>query len=371
MIQFTITSVDIYSCILYGKNKNHYLYHVKVADEIYLKRALYLASLGKGHVAPNPLVGSVIVYDGKIIGEGYHQKYGEAHAEVNAIHTVKDKSLLSKSTLYVNLEPCAHFGKTPPCSNLIIEHNIPRVVIGCIDSFSEVAGKGIERMKKAGIDVTVGVLEKKSLELNQRFFTFHINKRPYIILKWAQSANRFMDIERSEKQKGIFWITQPETKTLVHKWRAEEAGILVGRQTIENDNPSLTCRDYAGNHPTRFIIDKDLKTNYADFTISKDGVKTYVFNQIENKTINNIEYIQLSDFSVASILHEIYKLDIQSIIVEGGKYTLEQFINANLWDEARILTGIGSIENGSKSPNIDGELIENYKYGKDLVEILR
>lgn len=341
-----------------------------MTDEKYLKRTLYLANLGKGNVAPNPLVGSVVVYDGKIIGEGYHQKYGEAHAEVNAINSVQDKRLLSKSTLYVNLEPCAHFGKTPPCSNLIIEHKIPRVVIGCIDSFSEVAGKGIERMQKAGIEVTVGVLEQESLDINKPFFTFHTNKRPYIILKWAQSANGFMDIKRSEKDKGIFWITQPETKTLVHKWRAEEAGILVGRQTIETDNPSLTCRDYEGNHPTRFVLDKNLKTNYANFTISKDGVKTYIFNSLESKTVGNLDYIKIDIFTLDSILNQIYKLDIQSIIVEGGKFTLTQFIENNLWDEARVLTGIGNIENGNKSPSINGEVIESFFYGKDRVKIL-
>ena len=361
--------IPIFSGNIQKKDKNHYLYPVKMTDETYLKRALYLASLGKGNVAPNPLVGSVIVCDGKIIGEGYHQKHGKAHAEVNAIHSVQDKSLLSKSTLYVNLEPCAHFGKTPPCSNLIIEYKIPKVVIGCIDSFSEVAGKGIERMKKAGIDVTVGVLEKESLEINKQFFTFHTNKRPYIILKWAQSANSFMDIERAEKQKGIFWITQPETKSLVHKWRAESAGILVGRQTIENDNPSLTCRDYEGNNPTRFVLDKNLKTNYTDLTISKDGVKTYIFNSLESTTVDNITFIKLPDFSLDSILHEIYKLDIQSIIVEGGKYTLDQFIDANLWDEARVLTGIGTIDNGTKSPSINGKVINDYMYGKDSVKI--
>ncbi len=344
---------------------------MKSTDEKYLERALYLAKLGQENAAPNPMVGSVIVHDGKIIGEGYHEKCGQAHAEVNAINSVKDKTLLSKSTLYVNLEPCAHFGKTPPCSNLIIEHKIPKVVIGCIDSFSEVAGKGIERMRKAGIDVSIGVLEQESLDINKRFFTFHTNKRPFIILKWARSANGCMDIDRTEKQKGIFWITQPETKSLVHKWRAEEAGILVGRQTIETDNPSLTCRDYVGNNPTRFVIDKSLKTNYSNFTISKDGVKTYIFNNIESKTIDNIVYVKLNDFSLDSILHEIYKLDIQSIIVEGGKFTLTQFIEANLWDEARVLNGIGNIEKGISSPSISGKVIASYQFGKDSVTILK
>jgi len=338
-------------------------------DTTYMKRALHLARLGKGSVAPNPMVGSVIVCDGKIIGEGYHQKYGKAHAEVNAINSVKDKSLLAKSTIYVNLEPCAHFGKTPPCSNLIIESKIPRVVIGCIDSYSEVAGKGMVKMKKVGIEVVVGVLEQESLELNKRFFTFHTHKRPYIILKWAQSTNGYMDVDRSKKEKGIFWITQSETKTLVHKWRAEEAGILVGRHTIENDNPSLTCRDYEGNHPTRFIIDKALKTNFDDFKMSKDGIKTYVFNQLENKTVGNIKFIKLVDFSLKSILHEIYNLNIQSIIVEGGKYTLTQFINTNLWNEARVLTGINTIVDGIKAPILHENKIDSYFYGKDLIEV--
>lgn len=340
-------------------------------DEKYMKRALLLAKLGKGNVAPNPMVGSVIVYNNMIIGEGYHQKYGEAHAEVNAINSVVDKSLLIKSTIYVNLEPCAHFGKTPPCSNLIIDSKIPRVVIGCIDSFSEVAGKGIQKMEKAGIDVTVGILEKESIDLNKRFFTFHTHKRPYIILKWAKTVNSFMDIDRSKDTKGTFWITQPETKSLVHKWRAEEVGILVGRKTIENDNPSLTCRDYKGNNPIRIVIDKNLKTNYSNITISSDGIKTIILNGIESKIENNIEYIKIDDFSLNNLLTEFYKQGIQSIIVEGGSYTLNQFINAGIWDEARILTGINSIKHGVKSPDFKGQLIESYNYGKDLIEVFK
>jgi len=344
---------------------------VKTIDEKYLKRTLFLAELGKGNVAPNPMVGSVIVYKGKIIGEGYHEKFGDPHAEVNAINSVKDKSLLSNSTLYVNLEPCAHFGKTPPCSNLIIEHKIPRVVIGCIDSFSEVAGKGIEKMKNAGIDVTVGVLEQESLSINSRFFTFHTKKRPYIILKWAQSSNGYFDIDRTKNNKGVFWITQSETKSLVHKWRSQEAGILVGRHTVENDNPSLTTRDYSGNNPTRIILDKDLKTNYSNFKLSKDNVRTLILNKVQSKTDKNIDYIKLNDFSLETVLLEIYKQNIQSIIVEGGKFTIEEFIKANLWDEARVLIGIANIENGVKSPQITNHRIESFKFGKDLVTIFK
>lgn len=340
-------------------------------DRKYMTRALTLAQLGRGNVAPNPMVGSVIVCDGKIIGEGYHQKCGEAHAEVNAIKSVKDKSLLKKSTIYVNLEPCAHFGKTPPCSNLIVESNIPKVVIGCIDSYAEVAGKGIEKMKQAGIDVTVGVLEQEALHLNRRFFTYHSKKRPYIILKWAQSANGFMDIDRSlKKQNGIFWITQPETKTLVHKWRAEESGILVGRATVENDNPSLTCRAYFGNNPIRIVLDKDLKVDYIHKNISNQEATTFIFNQVKSESINNIHFIKLDDFSLKNILFELYKREVQSIIVEGGKFTLNQFIENNIWDEARILTGVNNITNGETAPILHQPVTNSYNYGKDQVKII-
>ncbi len=340
-------------------------------DDIYMKRAIYLAKLGGGNVAPNPMVGCVIVYQNKIIGEGYHQQCGQAHAEVNAINSVKDKSLLNQSTIYVNLEPCAHFGKTPPCSNLIIKSKIPRVVIGCIDSYAQVAGKGIEKMKNANIDVKVGVLEKETLFLNRRFFTFHSKQRPYIILKWAQSINGFMDINRSaKKQNGVFWITQPETKLLVHKWRAEESAILVGRKTVKNDNPSLTCRDYYGNNPIRIVIDKDLKINYSNKNIINSDAKTIIFNQIKNKVINNIEYLKLSDFSLSNILYQLYKKNIQSVIVEGGEYTLSLFIKQNLWDEARVLTGVGQITNGKIAPCLHQPVLSTYNYGKDKVSII-
>jgi diaminohydroxyphosphoribosylaminopyrimidine deaminase/5-amino-6-(5-phosphoribosylamino)uracil reductase len=228
-------------------------------DEKYMLRCLELAKDGFGNVAPNPMVGCVIVCEGKIIGEGYHQEYGKAHAEVNAIHSVRDKSLLQKSTLYVNLEPCAHFGKTPPCANLIVEHNIPRVVIGCVDSYSEVSGKGIEKLRNAGIEVTVGILENESLELNKRFFTFHNKKRPYVILKWAETQDGFIDVDRpldkSRDTTADNWITSPLSKQLVHKWRSEEAAIMVGTTTVLNDNPQLNVREWKGKNPTRIVID--------------------------------------------------------------------------------------------------------------------
>ncbi|MFD1550984.1 bifunctional diaminohydroxyphosphoribosylaminopyrimidine deaminase/5-amino-6-(5-phosphoribosylamino)uracil reductase RibD [Putridiphycobacter roseus] len=341
-------------------------------DEQYLFRCLALAKLGIGYAAPNPLVGSVVVHQGKIIGEGYHQKYGEAHAEVNAIAAVTDKSLLAESTIYVNLEPCAHFGKTPPCANLIIDSKIPKVVIGCVDPYAEVAGKGIERLRNAGIEVIVGVLEKESQALNKRFFTFHAKKRPYLILKWAQSANGMIDMARDKEEKGIFWITQPETKTLVHQWRAEEAGILVGRKTIVNDNPALTTRVVAGPSPIRIVIDPNCQLNVAQYQINDGAAKTYVFNSIKSGKVAAIEYIQVKPFSLENIVATLYTLNIQSVIVEGGKHTLNTFIDAALWDEARILTGISVIKEGILAPRISNfTRVHKYFFGKDEIQIIQ
>lgn len=335
-----------------------------------MERCLYLAKLGAGNVAPNPMVGSVVVLNDKIIGEGYHQQYGEAHAEVNAIKAVKDNKLLDKATIYVNLEPCAHFGKTPPCADLIIESKIPNVVIGCIDSFSEVAGKGIEKMRKAGINVTVGILEKESLEINRRFFTFHTKKRPYIILKWAQSPDGFMDIERSSGEKGIYWITQKATKNLVHKWRSEEAGILVGRNTIANDNPHLTCREYSGKSPIRIVLDPKMRLDYGAFNVGDRSVKTYIFTEKNIISSGQLEFVQLTDFNLKTVLNKLYELQIQSVIIEGGKTTLTHFIAEELWDEARILTGCNPLNHGITAPTVKGELKLQVQFGKDQLKIM-
>lgn len=336
-----------------------------------MERCLYLAKLGTGTVAPNPLVGSLVVSNGEIIGEGYHQEYGGPHAEVNAIHAVKDKSLLQNSTIYVNLEPCAHFGKTPPCADLIIKSQIPRVVIGCIDTYSEVAGKGIERMRNAGIEVIVGVLEEESIDLNRRFFTFHTKKRPYIILKWAQSADGFIDIDRHEGKKGIFWITQPETQVLVHKWRHEESAILVGKNTIANDNPSLTCRAYDGNSPIRLIIDQKMKLDYGGFKVGDRSVQTYVLTEKKIISSGQLEFIQIEEFNLKNILAMLYTLNIQSVIIEGGRTTLDHFITTNLWDEARILQGNTFINQGIKAPLISGKMPKTEKIGNDTLTLLR
>jgi len=320
-----------------------------------MQRCIALALLGKGKVSPNPMVGSVIVYNNTIIGEGYHKKYGEAHAEVNAIQSVKDKELLKQSTLYVNLEPCAHFGKTPPCSDLIIKHQIPNVVIGCVDSYSEVAGKGIEKMKRAGINVTVGVLEKESLHLNRRFFTFHTHKRPYIILKWAQTLDGYIDLIGSRKiqQRGI-WITNHLCKKLVHKWRTEEDAILVGTNTALIDNPQLNVREWPGNNPIRLVFDrsKRLPSNLNLF----DGTQpTIVFTEKKKSSKENLQFIQMKfgETPIKTVLDKLYEMQIQSVIVEGGELLLSDFIQNDFWDEARVFIGNRFFGEGVHAPKFD------------------
>ena len=332
-----------------------------------MKRCIELASKAMGSVSPNPMVGCVIVYEGNIIGEGYHEKYGKAHAEVNAIASVKDKSLLAKSTLYVNLEPCAHFGKTPPCSNLIVEHKIPKVVIGCVDTFSEVSGKGIEKMQKAGIEVVVGVLEKGSRELNKKFFTFHEKKRPYIVLKWAESQDGFI---APKNQIAPFWMTSSESKKLVHQWRSEEDAILVGRITAEKDNPSLTTREVVGKNPIRIVTDKELKLS-KELNLYNNEAQTLIFNNIKSEKIDSNNFIKINfNNLIESILQELYKQKIQSIIIEGGSRTLQSFIDANMWDEARIFTANKILIDGIKSPTIKGKIVTETEIGGDKLEII-
>jgi len=341
------------------------------SHEQYMQRCIDLAKKGNGYTAPNPLVGSVIVYENKIIGEGFHQKYGMPHAEVNAINAVSDVSLLEKSTLYVNLEPCAHFGKTPPCSNLIIEKKIPNVVIGCSDPFLEVAGKGIEKLKKAGINVITDVLKTESRDLNKRFFTFHEKNRPYVILKWAQSADGFIDIDRSSGKKGIFWLSEPETKTLVHRWRHEEAAILVGWKTIANDNPELTCREIPGNNPLRLVIDPDLRLDYTAFKVGDHTTPTLIFTKKNALSAPQLKFVTTNDFSIPSILKILHEQSVLSVIIEGGKTTIEEFIASGIWDEARIITGNKKIKEGVLAPKINGKEIENYFFGNDQIKTLK
>lgn len=319
-----------------------------------MQRCLQLAKKAFGNTYPNPMVGSVIVHKGKIIGEGYHKKCGEPHAEVNAINSVKNKELLKDATLYVNLEPCAHQGRTPACSRLIIEKQIPNVVIGCIDSFAKVSGKGIEMMKNAGINVTVGILEKESKEINKRFFTFHEKKRPYIILKWARTIDGFIDFERTANTPTQpNWITDEYARMLVHKWRTEEASIMVATNTAEKDNPKLNVRDWAGNQPIRIVIDRTLRLN--KYLHLLDGSqRTLVFTEKKQKDIDNIEYIQITfnqDF-YANLFKVLYEKETQSVFIEGGAKFLQNLIDNNYWDEAREFIGNIKFITGIKSPQI-------------------
>ena len=310
--------------------------------EKYIKRCIELAKNGLGTTYPNPLVGSVIVYNDEIIGEGWHQKAGEPHAEVNAINSVKDKSLLSKATIYVSLEPCSHFGKTPPCCDLIIAKKIPNVVIGTIDPFAKVAGNGIKRLLEAGKKVTVGILEDECNELNKRFFTFHNKKRPYIIVKWAESQDGFIAPISKDKQEPV-WLTNLFSRQLVHKWRSEEQAILVGTKTVIDDNPSLTTRDWAGNNPIRIVLDQNNR-------ISKES---HIFDN-QAKTISITKsYINFNNNLASKIATYLFENNIQSVIIEGGSKTLQTFIDANIWDEARVFKSNVTLNEGVKAPKIE------------------
>ncbi len=335
----------------------------------YMQRCLDLAQKGFKSVAPNPMVGCVIVSNGKIIGEGFHIKYGEAHAEVNAINNVKDKALLKNATLYVSLEPCAHFGKTPPCSDLIIKHQIPNVVIACVDPYAEVAGKGIEKLRSKGISVEVGCLEKEALELNKRFFTFHDKMRPYIVLKWAETQDGFIDLIRTSNKTQVNWITQAQTKQLTDTWRTEEAAILVGKNTVLKDNPRLTVRTILGRNPIRLVIDKNNELNQS-FSIFDNSVKTIVFNEKVNSHNEQTFQVKIPfKNTLNELLDWLFQNNIQSVIVEGGAFTLQQFIDQNLWDEARVYRGISFFNQGVLAPTIQVTHSENTSFGLDQLTV--
>lgn len=330
--------------------------------EKYMNRCIQLAKNGLGTTYPNPLVGSVIVYDDKIIGEGWHKKAGEAHAEVNAIKNVKDITLLKNATIYVSLEPCSHFGKTPPCSDLIIKHKIPHVVIGTVDPFSEVSGRGIEKLKNAGIKVTVGVLAKECQELNKRFFTFHTKKRPYIILKWAESADGFIAPLQKENIEPV-WLSNIYSRQLVHKWRAEEQGIFVGTNTILEDNPKLDTRDWFGKSPIRITIDKSNKIpeNFNFKDLSQETIVINSLKKLDNRKNLTFEQINFENNNINNILVVLFNYDIQSVIIEGGTFTLQQFIDSNLWDEARIFKSDIILKKGINTPKLNLNTFETSK----------
>lgn len=320
-----------------------------------MSRAIELARLGMGRVAPNPMVGCVIVNEGVIIGEGYHRKYGEAHAEVNAVNSVKNQSLLGDSTMYVTLEPCSHFGKTPPCADLIVEKRIPRVVVGSFDPNEKVAGRGLERLKNAGIEVITGVLQEECNLMNRRFLTVHQKKRPYIILKWAQTEDGFIDRSREEEEFGQpTWITNDLSRIAVHKMRSDEAAILVGTKTVLKDNPSLTVRHWSGNHPLRLVLDRRgiLPQHCALLDQSTD---TVVFTETEMPSKPNLEYFRINfgDGMLQEINTFLSSRGIQSLLVEGGKALLESYMREGLWDEARVYIGNMRFGSGIKAPETD------------------
>jgi diaminohydroxyphosphoribosylaminopyrimidine deaminase / 5-amino-6-(5-phosphoribosylamino)uracil reductase len=333
-------------------------------DEQYMLRCLQLAQQGAGYTAPNPMVGAVLVYDDAIIGEGFHERYGEAHAEVNCIQQAIDNSYadkISKSTLYVSLEPCAHFGKTPPCADLITKHKIPKVIIGCRDPFDEVNGKGIEKLKAAGIEVVIDILKEKCIELNQRFFTFHQKKRPYIVLKWAQTKNHRINSGTEDR----LHISNEFTSRLVHQWRSEEASILVGTNTVLMDDPLLTNRYSHGKQPVRLVLDKELKVQ-SSAKVMNEYAPTIIFNCQQHKVDGQPKYYQITNnvSAVHQIINALYQLKIQSVLVEGGAQLLQSFIDEELWDEARVITNEElMVENSLSAP-----MLNNYsKYGEQQI----
>ena len=343
-----------------------------VIHKKYMQRCLHLAKNGIGTARPNPSVGAVIVCGGKIIGEGFTSEYGENHAEVNAINAVEDKTLLKEATMYVTLEPCSHFGKTPPCADLIVRNQIQNVVIGCVDSNSLVAGKGIERLQNAGCTVTVGVLEEACRAHHKRFFTVQDSKRPFIILKWAETSNGYMAPSVKSTVRPV-WISNVYSQQLVHKWRSEEHAILVGTNTVIADNPKLNVRSWGGRNPTRIVLDRNARVSLNAHVFDKK-IKTIVLTEEKSKqTSENLVFEEL-DFTnnvVGQICDVLQKHQIQSVIVEGGLQTLQAFIDAKVWDEARIFIGDNQFMHGVEAPKIQGTFIKEIKIKEDFLKIMR
>lgn len=344
-----------------------------MVHEDYMRRCLELAELGINDVSPNPMVGCVIVLEGKIIGEGFHKKIGTAHAEVNAVNDVIERygdrapAMLKSATVYVSLEPCAHFGKTPPCADLLIRHEVKEVIIGNADPFPAVNGKGIEKLKAAGIRVLQGVLEEEGRVLNKRFFTRVEKQRPYIILKWAQTANGYFTPLINKKQ----WISNPLSKKLVHKWRAEEDAILVGKKTVMTDNPELNTREWPGSNPIRIVVDKKLDIPQSSH-VYNDQVKTIFLNEVKTEVQGTNHFVQMEDMTFylpQKIAFQLYLMDIQSVIIEGGANILNQFIAAGLWDEARVIKSSTNWQEGIAAPQINGFLEEIIPLNTDTLFI--
>src|SRR5690606_9721607 len=346
-----------------------------MSDQDYMQRCLDLAVLGGGTTSPNPMVGAVIVFQDQIIGEGFTSPYGGAHAEVNAVNQAVErygetqaKAMFREATIYVSLEPCAHFGKTPPCADLLVNMGFQKAVIACLDPFAKVNGAGLKKLQDAGMETEVGLLEKQAKWINRRFFTKLEKSRPYIILKWAQTADGFFaPLEDAQK-----WISNIASKQVVHKWRAEEDAILVGKNTAILDNPSLTVRDWKGTNPKRILIDKNLAVP-QDFAILNDQAETIVFNAVKTEWQGHLKFVELENFDLylpQQIPYQLYLMDVQSIIIEGGKKTLDMFIDAGLWDEARIFRSAETWSDGIPAPHIEGEEWNLVKVGSDSFQTL-
>jgi len=331
---------------------------------LYMRRALELAEWGRGYVSPNPKVGCVIVYQDRIIGEGWHRSYGGPHAEVHAINSVENQSLLPESTVYVTLEPCAHWGKTPPCANLLVEKKVKKVIIAAVDSNPLVGGKGIEILKNAGIAVETGVLEEEARWQNRRFFTQIEKQRPYVILKWAQTEDGLVARENFDSK----WISNAQSRQLVHKWRAEEDAILVGKNTAAYDNPRLDVRDWVGKNPIRVVLDSHLGLP-KNLNLFDQSIPTLIFNTVKSESIENLEWIRLSEINPKVILKELHSRKIQSLIVEGGSQVLSQFIESGLWDEARVFTAPTRFDRGISAPTLNQNPSETLSIDTDRLDI--
>jgi diaminohydroxyphosphoribosylaminopyrimidine deaminase/5-amino-6-(5-phosphoribosylamino)uracil reductase len=354
------------------KNSNNATALISEKDKIYMRRCFELARKGLGMTKANPLVGAIIVHDDRIIGEGYHHEFGGPHAEVNAIRSVKDPSLLPESTLYCSLEPCSHHGKTPPCSMLIQQKGFKRVVISNSDPFPSVNGKGIKHLEDAGIEMEVGCLEEEGKHLNRRFLHYINYRRPYVILKWAQTADGFIDLEREPgDQEGPRWISDEVSRTLVHKWRSEESAIMVGTSTILSDNPSLTVRRWSGENPVRITFDRNGRL--SDSAQIFDGkTETILFTGVQRNYAGRIQLVHADpSYEMVDVMEELFDRQIVSVFVEGGAKIHKSFLESGLWDEARVFTGKMLFTQGVKAPEINEEVDETVKIGETLLEIYR
>jgi len=337
--------------------------HDPQLDACFMARAMELAGLGHGHVSPNPLVGCVIALEGRIIGEGWHRRYGEAHAEVNAIRSVQNNEQLKKSVVYVSLEPCSHHGKTPPCVDILIEHGVPKVVVSNFDSNTAVSGHGARKLSASGIEVITGMLEKEGRHLNRRFFTFVEQRRPYIILKWAQTSDGFIAPANNDSR----WISDQISRQLVHRWRSEEDSVLVGTRTAMVDNPRLNVRHWSGRDPVRIVIDRSLRLSNT-LHLFDQSQKTICYNILKNEDNNNLVLVRLDNRNfVREMVEDLYRKNIQSVIVEGGAQTLDLFISAGLWDEARVFVSRQAFEKGVPAPLLQGNLLREEFVSNDIL----